>query len=119
MAEPIKYPWQQEYEIDETVIMAETDDLRVLRITLGEGQFIPWHFHTNVTDTFTCIEGTLQVETRAPREVYRMEVGEGCEVPPKTAHVVTNAGRGRCRFVIVQGIGEYDYIAVGTGANAP
>ncbi len=116
MGEPIKYPWQEEYEIEETVVVAETDDLRVLRITLGPDQSIPWHFHTTVTDTFTCIEGVLQVDTRAPRATYRMEVGEGCEVPPKTAHVVTNAGEGRCRFVIVQGIGPYDYIPVGAGA---
>ena len=42
-----------------------------------------------------------------------MAVGESCAVPPKTAHRVTGKDGGRCRFLIVQGVDEYDYCPVG------
>ncbi len=35
--------------------------------------------------------------------------GDGCTVPPITAHQVAGKNGGRCRFVIVQGVGKYDY----------
>lgn len=118
MTDRIIHPWESEYTIEHTEVVAETPELRVLRITLAEGQFIPWHYHTNVTDRFFCLEGELRVETRAPRNDYRLSPGNDCRVPPKTAHIVRNAGAGRCRFVVVQGIGPYDYVAVGGAAGA-
>lgn len=113
MDDRIVQPWQSEYVIENTETIAETPDLRVLRITLAEGDFIPWHYHSIVTDSFVCLEGDLQVETRAPRNLYRMAPGQECAVPAKTAHVVTNRGSGRCRFMVIQGIGPYDWQAVG------
>lgn len=113
MAAPITRPWESEYTIEKTETLAETPELRVLRITLAPGQFIPWHYHSNTTDSFACLEGELEVETRAPRHSYRLGPGGECEVPPKTAHTAINKGPGRCRFLVVQGVGAYDYRAVG------
>lgn len=99
------------YVVEERRTIAGTEDLVVKVFTLAEGQEIPWHYHSNVTDTFFCLEGELVVETRAPRKRYQLAVGESCEVPPRTAHRVS--GEGRSRFLIVQGIGAYDYQPVG------
>ena len=55
----------------------------------------------------------MVVETRAPRQVYRLLPGERCAVPPKTAHYVHGEADAACRFLIVQGVGVYDFIAVG------
>jgi len=30
---------------------------------LGSGQEVPWHSHTAVTDTFTCLGGLMVVKT--------------------------------------------------------
>lgn len=49
------------------------------------------------------------METRAPDARHLLEVGESCAVPPMTAHRVTGHDGGRARFLIVQGIGIYDY----------
>jgi hypothetical protein len=38
-------------------------------------------------------------------------------VPPKTAHEVTGKDGAACRFNIIQGVGEYDYIPVGISAG--
>jgi len=59
----------------------------------------------------------MVVETRAPRHVYRLLPGERCAVPPKTAHYVHGEADGPCKFLIVQGIGVYDFVPVGGEAN--
>jgi hypothetical protein len=42
-----------------------------------------------------------------------MEAGGDCAVEPRVAHRVSNAGAATCRFLILQGIGAYDYVPVG------
>ncbi len=53
------------------------------------------------------------VETRAPRASHVLMPGERCEVPPKTAHYVHGKDDGPCKFMVLQGVGEYDNVAVG------
>ena len=91
-------------------IIAETPELRVVRIGLEPGETIPWHSHTQISDRFFCTEGEMTVETRAPRQTHRLTPGSDCMVPARTAHVVTNVGAAPCRFVLVQGIGAYDRV---------
>jgi D-lyxose ketol-isomerase len=55
----------------------------------------------------------MVVETRAPRNRYRLEPGERCAVPPKTAHYVHGEDAGACKFLIIQGVGVYDFVPVG------
>jgi len=105
MADPDARP----YVIERREVVAQTDTLRVGILTLAEGQEVPWHYHSEVTDTFYCLEGVLSVETRAPNALHRLKVGESCAVPRMTAHRVTGHDGGRARFLIVQGIGTYDF----------
>jgi len=93
--------------------VAEGTDMRVLALTLARGQCIPWHYHNGISDHFVCLEGPMMVETRAPRAEYRMEPGGRCAVGPKIAHYVHGVDDGPCKFLIVQGVGVYDNIAVG------
>ena len=86
---------------------------RVQVLTLAAGQCVPWHYHTEISDSFVCLEGPMVVETRAPRQVYRLLPGERCAVPPKTAHYVHGEADAACRFLIVQGVGVYDFVVVG------
>ena len=106
-------PWETQYTVEDTTVIAETPDLRVLTITLAAGEAIPWHYHSTVTDTFFCLEGALEIESRAPRASHALGPGDTCAVEPKTAHLVSNAGAGRCRFLLIQGIGTYDFVPVG------
>ena len=97
------------YELERREVIARTDTLRVSVLTLAAGQEVPWHFHSEVTDTFLCLDGVLSVETRDPKAHEVLGVGESCAVPPRTAHRVTGRNGGRVRFLIVQGVGVYDY----------
>ena len=60
-----------------------------------------------------CLEGPMVVETKPPRAAHRLMAGERCTVPPKTAHYVHGENDGPCRFMIVQGVGVYDFNPVG------
>jgi quercetin dioxygenase-like cupin family protein len=101
------------YEVASREIVADTADLRVQVLTLAAGQCVPWHYHSAITDSFVCLEGPMIVETRAPRQRYRLEPGQRCAVSPKTAHYVHGEDDGACKFMVVQGVGLYDFVPVG------
>ncbi len=101
------------YQIAGRELVAEGADLRVQVLTLAGGQCVPWHYHSEITDSFVCLEGPMVVETRAPRNSYRLEPGQRCAVPPKTAHYVQGEDGGPCKFLIIQGVGAYDFVLVG------
>ncbi len=102
-----------DYETAGRELLAEGADLRVQVLTLAAGQAVPWHYHSEITDTTVCLEGPMVVETRAPRSEYVLLAGQRCTVPPKTAHYVHGKDGGPCKFLIVQGIGVYDFVPVG------
>ena len=101
------------YDVADREIVAEGADLRVQVLTLSHGQCVPWHYHSEITDSFVCLEGPMVVETRAPRHLYRLEPGQRCAVSPKTAHYVHGEADGPCKFLIIQGVGVYDFVPVG------
>jgi quercetin dioxygenase-like cupin family protein len=104
-----------DYPIAGREIVAEGADLRVQVLTLDRGQCVPWHYHSEITDSFVCLEGAVVVETRAPRAMHRLTPGQCCAVPPKTAHYVHGEGDDACKFLVTQGVGVYDFVPVGGG----
>jgi quercetin dioxygenase-like cupin family protein len=74
---------------------------------------VPWHYHSEISDSFVCLDGPMVVETWAPRHTYRLLAGERRAVPPKAAHYVHGKADGPCKLLIVQGVGVYDFVAVG------
>lgn len=94
-------------------VIAEGADLRVSILTLAAGECVPWHYHSEITDDIVCLEGTTVVETRAPRAMHVLEPGQRCTIGPKTAHCVRGKDDGPCRYLVVQGVGVYDWMPVG------
>ena len=96
-------------------IVAESADVQVKEFTLGAGEQIPWHHHTHVFDVFYCIEGGLTVQRMDVRSGRRLDdlvlqVGDSAKVEPGTAHRPFNSSTAICRFVLIQGIGKYDFL---------
>ncbi len=107
------------YEIAGEELVAEGADLRVMVLSLAAGQSIPWHYHTEITDNFVCLEGRLVVETSAPRATYLLAPGQRCTVEPRNAHFVHGQDDGPATFMIVQGVGTYDFVpAAGPGRRS-
>ena len=81
--------------------------------TLAPGETIPWHFHSAVTDWYFVLAGALSIETRVPADHRELIVGESYQIAPKTAHLVSNRSETDTRFLLVQGVGAYDFLRVG------
>ena len=45
------------YELEDRELIAESAGLRVQVLTVGPGQCVPWHSHSQIADTFFCLEG--------------------------------------------------------------
>jgi quercetin dioxygenase-like cupin family protein len=88
--------------------IAKGSDVGVQERTLEPGQAIPWHYHTAITDTTYCIEGTVEIELLGPRERVLLATGESHAVPMNRPHRITPYGNKACRFLLVQGVGKYD-----------
>ena len=73
----------------------------------GPGQV---EVHDKETDTFYVLEGTIRVFLQQPKEDVRLSRGQTFSVPPKRPHLVTNAGETSAVFLVLQGIGEYDFV---------
>ena len=98
------------YKLEKRELIAESDGLRVQVLTLGPGHCVPWHKHTYVTDSFFCLEGPMVIQTRDPDTSVELHAGDRSAVPAGRAHFVSPVNDGRCTFVIVQGVGEYDFV---------
>lgn len=98
------------YEVERRARHAERPGFRISELQISPTQTVPWHHHTNIQDTFYVIAGRLRIFLRDPKEDVRLGPGETYSVRPGRAHLVTNAGTESATFLVLQGIGEYDYV---------
>lgn len=97
---------------DRNEVILETEDVRVRIMFLEAGQATAWHFHTEVTDRMLCLEGSLCVEYQQPAESITLARGERCEVAVKRLHRVVNLSPEAAKYLLVQGVGRYDFNTV-------
>jgi quercetin dioxygenase-like cupin family protein len=98
------------YEVERRARHAERPGFRISELQISPAQQVPWHSHTNIQDTFYVLEGRLRLFLRDPKEEVRLAPGETYAVRPGRPHLVTNGGEGSATFLVLQGIGEYDYV---------
>lgn len=98
------------YPVKRRARHAERDGFRISEITLDAGQSVPWHFHTNVQDTFFVLNGTIALALRGPETELMLGQGETYTVVPGREHEVTVADGDEATFLIMQGFGQYDFV---------
>lgn len=98
------------YEVERRVRHAERPGFRIQEIQISAKQKVPWHYHSNVQDTFYVLAGTIRVFLQDPKEEVRLAPGETYTVRPRRPHLVTNGGEASATFLVLQGIGEYDFV---------
>ena len=110
MAKPAVKDASGLYEVERRVYHAARPGFRIAELQISPTQKVPWHSHSNVQDTFYVIEGELQLFMQDPKEDVRLKPGETYSVRAGRPHLVTNAGTSSMTFLVLQGVGEYDYV---------
>lgn len=98
------------YEVERRARHAERPGFRISELQLSPSQKVPWHFHTNISDTFYVLEGQMRLFLQDPKEEVRLGPGDSFVAAAKRPHLVTNAGTTSLTFLILQGVGDYDYV---------
>jgi quercetin dioxygenase-like cupin family protein len=98
------------YEVERRQCHAERPGFRINELTISPTQTVPWHYHNNVQDTFYVLEGNLRIFLQHPKEEVRLAPAETYSVRPRRPHLVTNDGDTSATFLVLQGIGEYDFV---------
>jgi len=98
------------YEVERRETHAARDGFRINELQISTSQNVPWHYHTSITDTFYVLEGEISVHLRDPKETISLQQGESYAVRPKRPHLVVNNGSTSATFLVLQGVGEYDYV---------
>jgi quercetin dioxygenase-like cupin family protein len=98
------------YEVERRARHAERDGFRISELQISPTQKVPWHYHSNVQDTFYVLKGRIRVFMREPKEDVVLGPGQTYTLQPQRPHLVTNAGNTSATFLVLQGIGEYDFV---------
>ncbi len=98
------------YEVEFRDYHLERPGFRVAELHLSSSQQVPWHSHTHISDTFYVMTGEMRLFLRDPKESITLAPGQSYCVDAGRPHLVTNAGNELLSFLIMQGVGEYDYV---------
>jgi len=117
MAEPDSpntRPWERDYTITQTLVVAETPELRVIDLTLAPGECVPWHLHPDNDDLFICLRGSFEIRELLggggdADRVTVMRALDRHNVEKRVPHTAVNVSDAVCQFLIVQGPGRYDF----------
>ena len=100
------------YEVERRARYGERPGFRISELQISPTQKVPWHLHSNIDDTFYVIEGNICLFLRNPDEDVRLAPGASYCVKAGRPHLGTNSGNTSATFLVLQGIGEYDYVSL-------
>jgi quercetin dioxygenase-like cupin family protein len=103
-------PRNPNYKIKHVEPIAIGADVQARVMTLAPADVIPWHHHSEETDHYFVLRGALTIETRAPTSRRVLRVGDRHQIAPGLPHSISNAGTDDCEFLLIQGVGKYDWI---------
>lgn len=98
------------YEVERRARHAARPGFHISELQLSPTQTVPWHFHTNISDTFYVLDGEMRLFLQDPKQEVRLKPGETFTAAAGRPHLVTNPGQTSLTFLVLQGMGDYDYV---------
>src|SRR3982750_1470905 len=89
------------YEVERRARHCEREGFRITELQLSPTQTVPWHTHTNVSDTFYVLEGAMRLYLQNPKEAVALAPGSVYQVAAGRPHLVTNAGLSSLTFLVL------------------
>ena len=74
-----------------------------------EEKLFPGTFTARAPTTTLCCGVLLTIETQRPNERHTLAVGERFKILPGTANRISNELESDCEFLLIQGVGKYDW----------
>lgn len=105
------------YPVERRALHAEREGFRISELQIAPTQVVPWHYHNNIQDTFYVLAGRIRVHVQNPKESVELGPGDTYKVEARRPHLVRNVGDASATFLILQGIGEYDYVPTTAGGG--
>ena len=92
-------------------VIIQTEEVRVRIIELQPAEITPLHHHTEITDNMFGVSGEIMVSIKNPEEKIILTPGSRCKVEPGRVHQVINCLKTEVsEYLLVQGVGKYDFI---------
>ena len=98
------------YELEHRAEHLVRPGFRVHEMTLAKDQQVPWHYHNQISDTFYVLSGEVTLFLQEPKEKIVLKVSESYRVAAKRPHLVLNQQDNSATVLVLQGVGEYDYV---------
>lgn len=98
------------FEADYRAEHAARPGFKISELILSGKQKVPWHLHQHIDDTFYVLRGNLRIFLREPKQEVQLASGETYTAKKGRPHLVTNAGSEPVNFLVLQGMGEYDFV---------
>ena len=92
--------------------LIETENTRVMVFRLKAQEQAPWHYHSKITETIVNLEGEITVQFKKPDHLITLNVGERCSIEAERKHRVINTLDSTSQYLLVQGVGQYDFVNV-------
>ncbi len=91
-------------------VILKTSDVLIRVLRLEQGSSTGWHHHSVVSDFVVCFSGEVEVETKNPEQSKVLLPGQRYRIEPMQLHCVKNTSAKASEYLLVQGIGSYDFI---------
>lgn len=98
--------------MQESEVIIKTDTIRVRIMSLAPREIADWHYHTEVIDDIFCLTGTIVVRMQKPDEENELQPGQRCRIETGRIHQLENLTGKETTYLLVQGIGKYDFNVV-------
>jgi quercetin dioxygenase-like cupin family protein len=95
--------------LHEAEVIVKTENVRVRVMSLSPHELADWHYHTQVTDDIFCLDGEILVCMQEPDEEMYLSPGQRVRVEPRRNHQLENLNDEVAAYLLVQGIGKYDF----------
>lgn len=100
------------FDAERRAYLGKRPGFHINELQISGDQSVPWHYHNYIQDTFYVLEGRLRIHLREPEEEVILGPSETYSVRPRRPHLVTNDTETSTTFLVLQGIGEYDFVLI-------
>jgi quercetin dioxygenase-like cupin family protein len=87
---PLQPSGNLSYKIKQSLIIAQSDQMRVVDQTLAPGESVPWQIHPDSEDYIICLRGRLQVRENNPERLTVLRPLERHRVTRQRPHTTKN-----------------------------